>query len=149
MAPHFPQVSFYHSDGGASARAALKAIHEHESVLMNDPSTPLREQLDDLELKAVVGESAANSNHYFRPQHHLSGGEQAFHMNGSRDAVRGEDHGASVLDDEGCLEGSSGAEAIGGDDNDGKFLVLPSLLSPQSRHFIVPPIQKVTKMTQP
>ncbi|KAI9561263.1 putative insulin receptor [Daphnia sinensis] len=41
----FASVSFYHSDAGVSARAALKAQYEKETQFFNDPSSSLREAL--------------------------------------------------------------------------------------------------------
>ncbi|KZS17897.1 Tyrosine-protein kinase receptor [Daphnia magna] len=41
----FASVSFYHSDVGVSARAALKAQYEKETQFFNDPSSSLREAL--------------------------------------------------------------------------------------------------------
>lgn len=49
----FASVSFYHSDAGVSARAALAAHYEQEIKILNDPSTPLQDLLDEQELEDI------------------------------------------------------------------------------------------------
>lgn len=49
----FASVSFYHSDAGVNARAALAAHYEHEMKILNDPSTPLQDLLDEHQLEDI------------------------------------------------------------------------------------------------
>lgn len=105
-----------------AARAALKAQYEHETRLSNDPSTPLQEQLDELELEVIAGGSNSSSNHYLRQQHHFPSGEQMLQMNDNRNGER--DPAASGTEEGDDEEDETGAHADDRDENDGRFWIL-------------------------
>jgi len=102
-----------------AARTALKAQYEHETRLSNDPSTPLQEQLDELELEVIAGGSNSSSNHYLRQQHHFPSGEQILQMNDNRNGER--DPVASGTEEGDDEEDETGAHADDRDEADGRF----------------------------
>jgi insulin receptor len=67
VASQFASVSFFHSDAGVSARAALKAHYEQETQFLNDPLTPLRETVTDSE-DFFVNDTLSRSHRYASDQ---------------------------------------------------------------------------------
>ena len=119
----FASVSFYHSDVGVAARAALKAQYEQETQLLNDPSTPLQDQLNELELEAMAaGSSGSNGRGHHLHQHHFAGGQEILQIDDEDRIEDDGEHGASGVGEEEDEEEEIGARAR--DDVEGKLGLL-------------------------